>query len=54
MLPIVAFLAIGWIIIRRPVRAWLGHKHRRIKDVIRSRREARRVRGAHRKRRRPA
>ena len=29
--PVVAFLAIGWIIIRRPVRAWIGRRWRRFR-----------------------
>ena len=32
LLPVVGFLAIGWIVVRRPVRAWCGRKYRRLKD----------------------
>ena len=42
LLPIAAALAIGWIIIRRPVRAWFGRRWRRLKGAVRNRRDRRR------------
>jgi arabinofuranan 3-O-arabinosyltransferase len=52
LLPIVGFLAIAWIIVRRPVRAWFGRRYRRLKERSRSRRLERRSRRALRKERR--
>ncbi len=42
LLPIAAALAIGWIIVRRPVRAWFGRRWRRIRDAVARRRRGRR------------